>query len=107
MNHTPEPWTVFQRNDVQGFAILAKRDGRTRVIAEHWPCTYVNQGRSIELAANARLIAAAPELLEACQEILRALTSPTRELLDSTRREMEPCERLLKEVIAKATRNPS
>jgi hypothetical protein len=62
-----------------------------------------NDDCPIEREEDGVLIAAAPELLKACQEILRALTSPTRELLDSTRREMEPCERLLKEVIEKAT----
>ena len=94
--HTPAPWRI---NKWQ--IIGADNSVICNVIP--WDVS----GTRDEDLDNLNLLRDAPELLEACQEILRALTSPTRELLDSTRREMEPCERLLKEVIAKATRNPS
>jgi hypothetical protein len=68
-NHTPGPYAVFQRNDAEGFAILANRDGRTVVLAEHWPVTYVNLGRHIELTATAHLLKAAPDLLESAEAL--------------------------------------
>jgi len=68
-NHTPGPYTVFQRKDAKGFAILAKRDGRTVVLAEHWPVTYVNRGRHIELTATAHVFKAAPDLLESAEAL--------------------------------------
>ena len=68
-NHTPGPYTVFQRKGAAGFAILAKRDGRTVLLAEHWPVTYVNLGRHIELTATAHLFKAAPDLLAAAEAL--------------------------------------
>jgi hypothetical protein len=66
MNHTPGPWTLSFGGSItdHGFTVTNGAD----VIAERWPYYIRNQA---ELAANARLIAAAPELLAALEAAMR------------------------------------
>ena len=61
--HTPGPWTVYEPTSV----VVSMNDGVGYAIADPsarvcWPAEQV--------AANARLIAAAPELLDACRRLL-------------------------------------
>lgn len=68
-NHTPGPWVIrFGGNPLSddGFTVASTNAADVRVVAECWPCTCSMEDRKT-LAANVRLIAAAPELLEACK----------------------------------------
>lgn len=65
--HTPGPWTVSDKNSYDDFNI---RDGDKRVVAQAiHPWTVDNAAD--EVAANARLIAAAPDLLAALEAVVR------------------------------------
>jgi hypothetical protein len=75
MSHTPGPWFVIPHNQGGGFEIGDKPTVDTANVLctrFEWP------EKSAEMAANARLIAAAPELLEALVAFMRL--DPTFEL---------------------------
>ncbi len=89
MTYTPGPWYVRpekRRGVVIRFLIVADEDGRAEPVAEvPWP--------SKNMAANARLISAAPELLEALERLLAETDSERfppgssgRESIDAARR---------------------
>jgi len=70
---TPGPWKIshggFGTDD--GFSIASNSIEAKNVkqVAECWPCAIVNDDHRRELAANARLIAAAPQLLAALKAV--------------------------------------
>jgi len=70
--HTPGPWALLfggMEGD-DGWTIASKMQPEFGVVAECWkPSTQVIQD---EIAANARLIAAAPALLAACEALMNA-----------------------------------
>jgi hypothetical protein len=74
---TQGPWEIrygaVAESD-EGFGIGPKIVGELGIIAECWPCTTTAEGRR-QIAANARLIAAAPELLAACQLLVEEMES--------------------------------
>lgn len=64
LKHTPGPWTVVEYGDDSPGALVVHSDRDNRV------CFMATPGRTGDfdrIAANARLIAAAPKLLEAAQ----------------------------------------
>ena len=66
--HTPGPWTYGMQTGFNDLHIISAKQGKLR-IAELDP---FDRLMTEEIAANARLIAAAPELLEALARILYA-----------------------------------
>lgn len=75
VKHTPGPWKIshggFDSDD--GFSVASNNDEAEliKLICDCWPCSIVNNDHRKELAANARLIAAAPDLVEALQAIVQ------------------------------------
>jgi len=64
-SHTPGPWEAAERGDYADF------DGDSRVIlGDDRRIAVVQDSGSIEDAANARLIAAAPDMLEALHTLI-------------------------------------
>lgn len=73
--HTPGPWEVRYgcvSDADEGFGIGSKVDPAFGTVAECWPCTTTLHKRQT-LAANARLIAAAPDLLAELRHLVRLL----------------------------------
>ena len=74
--HTPGPWQIEGRRGA-GYIISAgtnaERDGPADYVGVLDPMFYVAGERADELAANARLAAAAPALLEALRGAIGAL----------------------------------
>ena len=62
MSHTPGPWEVNRYSNYEGYSISAEKRG---CLAERWYPAELDEQENAEMAANARLIAAAPEMLEA------------------------------------------
>lgn len=60
MNHTPGPWEIREYSNYFGYAIDAAGRG---CIAERWYDLSQPEPYGSEIAANARLISAAPDLL--------------------------------------------
>jgi len=67
MPHAPGPWAVYDRKTI----ISESSDSSGDIIAEIWETDDQDWDETV-VAANARLIAAAPELLEACRLLMRA-----------------------------------
>jgi hypothetical protein len=89
--HTQGPWVYSEQTKT----IRSKKEN-------YWLATMDSWDGSVNNAANARLISAAPDLLAACDEMLRTLVSPSRQLLESTRKELAPWLPMLRAAVAKA-----
>lgn len=63
--HTPGPWSIQRYTNYHGFSIWAAG----RLLAERWYASPLDESGDAEMAANARVIAAAPEMLEALKWI--------------------------------------
>lgn len=74
MNHTPGPWMISHggRDDSDGFTVMSLNaySGHVKAVCECWPCSIISHEHRRELAANARLIAAAPRMAELLQDVL-------------------------------------
>lgn len=98
MKHTPGPWRIDP--------IKAHANGNRRIMAEQ--CTTVAVVPE-HLAADARLIAAAPDLLEALKDLLDEAEWLRREYSHDRERdgwdalEEDPCFTVARAAIAKAT----
>lgn len=73
--HTPGPWSVTESSDWTGMSgvSLGIDDAAGQEGERDYHLATVVHGDPEELAANARLIAAAPELLEALEDALQYL----------------------------------
>jgi hypothetical protein len=75
--HTPGPWKADNWSDIS-----VNRNGKPTLVARAWQSSHDMPShpiKSIEAAANARLIAAAPDLLAALNEILVIVNEGTKE----------------------------
>lgn len=93
--HTPGPWIIYGKGCAVYNAELKKVIAHTAFKGTATPIIEVTE----EIAANARLIAAAPELLLGCKEALAVL-------LENTKVRNLKTESFLREIIAKAEGRP-
>ena len=91
--HTPGPWTILP-NTPHFVRAMHPTEGMQPIAT-----VYHFDG---ELAANARLIAAAPELLEACKKALMVITSIKEVLKSDGMPSMLKIEKEIQQAISKA-----
>jgi len=81
--HTPGPWGFMDDSQIGYKPTVCNEAGRTHQPGAHYVADVRGPGiewgcPSVEGAANAHLIAAAPDLLEACEAILEELCGGCR-----------------------------
>jgi hypothetical protein len=74
MSHTPGPWTIEEYGDEERPALVIHRDSESRVCFMATPGSH---GDPAQIAADARLICAAPDLLAALRDVLAAYGDKT------------------------------
>ncbi len=81
VEHTPGPWTIIPATGLAGvhpnhaYRFVGTADFDEETGAGHIVARLTD---AVEIAANARLIAAAPDLLAACKAALAEIESPSR-----------------------------
>lgn len=96
--HTPGPWKA------EGWKGIVVNDSNGHTLALAPGCSYSIE----EMAANARLIAAAPDLLEALQNVIASTALPSAWSDDISeaqwqRQRLDECRDFARAAIAKAT----
>lgn len=80
-NHTPGPWKARFKESGVARSVVRDNDGGQAICSLPWPGPVDGgfAGRARHIAANARLIAAAPDLLRACQLVLAIHDNPQQQ----------------------------